>query len=167
MKKFLLSVSGDQKLLANSRLEFIASTVKSSLFLEKGKFYYLCFSVNPFICVSDSSKRMLALKKPSICRYAITNKLDMMPYYLCLRHFNVLCFFRPETCTPFALQFARSFFSYHLSKTPVMFFRITKNPPSSPFVQSPEATDTKARHEDMRGNPWITADMFTIRSLGQ
>ncbi|XP_074619689.1 dedicator of cytokinesis protein 1-like isoform X2 [Acropora palmata] len=35
VKKFLLSVSGDQKLLANSRLEFIASTVKSSLFLEK------------------------------------------------------------------------------------------------------------------------------------
>ena len=75
MKKFLLSVSGDQKLLANSRLEFIASTVKSSLFLEKGKFYYLCFSVNPFICVSDSSKRMLALKKkPSICRYAKKKK---------------------------------------------------------------------------------------------
>ena len=75
MKKFLLSVSGDQKLLANSRLEFIASTVKSSLFLEKGKFCYLCFSVNPFICVSDSSKRKLALKKKrSICRYAKKKK---------------------------------------------------------------------------------------------
>ena len=62
MKKFLLSASGDQKLLAKSRLEFIASTVESELFLEKGKFCYLCFSVNPFTCVSDSAKHMLAFK---------------------------------------------------------------------------------------------------------
>lgn len=39
-KQFLLSAAKDQKALTSSKLQFIDATVKSELFVHKGKYYH-------------------------------------------------------------------------------------------------------------------------------